>query len=74
MLVHLETRVQTVFALVEDGNVTKKWVVQPDPNQADPLQIQVLSEESFKRAYEAIVGLKAQLVAQLENPPQELLK
>lgn len=72
MLVHMETRIQTVFGLVEDGNVTKKWVVQADPNQVDPLQISVLTEENFRKAYEAIVGLKAQLIAQLENPPQEL--
>jgi len=73
MVIHMETKIVTVFGVLDkDGNVTQRFLIQPDQNNPDPLNIQVFNQENFVKAFEAISSVKAQLetkAKELNNLP-----
>lgn len=68
MVIHLETKIVTIFGVLDDnGNVVQRFAVQPGNEPNDPLNIAVLNQDSFVNAFNAISGAKAELVKKLEE-------
>lgn len=67
MVVHLETKIITVFGVLDDnGNVVQRYAIQPGNEPNDPLNIAVFNQDSFITAFNAIANAKDQLVAKVE--------
>lgn len=68
-IVHIETVITSLFGVLDDeGNITQQISVGPQKQQAqDPLSIKVFKEEGFRKAFEALVGVKSELNKQLEQ-------
>jgi hypothetical protein len=66
MIVHIETRVQTLFGVLDDnGNIVNKQPVT--------LEISELQAERFRHAYDYISNFKARYAESVEQgtqPPQ----
>jgi hypothetical protein len=66
-IVHMETKVRSVFGLLdEEGNIVRKFEIEPSP-QGDELSISVLNEQSFINSYFALYKLKEDMISRLKQ-------
>ena len=68
MIIHQGTQIVSHFSKVdENGNVIETYVVAPQENKPDPLQIRIFNQQSFIEAYNAILKIKEQLEVKNAN-------
>lgn len=72
-IVHVETRIQTTFALVDDTDVLQQYTVVAQAQDAqgkpvdDPLLIRKFTQEAWDRAYETINKVRVELDKNANN-------
>lgn len=73
-VVHIETRMQVMFGVLDDeGNVINQFVLAPRTQDeqgkpvVDPLLIKKLNKEAVDKAYEYILSVRAELAKNVNN-------